>query len=98
LTDENPGAKDQTADLLDVHLLDIAAHVEALLRSVRQAQEKLLSVRGRVSLSPDADPVEAFRARLTLMLRECDELRDAVQAATATAGALDAAPGGTAAS
>ena len=81
-------AIERGADLIDVHILDMAAQLEALFRSVREIQENILRVRGALPPLRGHDPAEAVQHRMAGMLRECDALRDAVQAATTTADRL----------
>jgi len=81
---------EQLTDLLDVHVLDVVAEIEALLRGIREVQREVLRLRG-VSLpgSGDGDtPVATIQGRLGVMLEECDTLRDAVEQATDTAREL----------
>lgn len=82
------GAVERSADLIDVHILDMAAQIEALLRSVREIQENVLRVRGALPPVARQHPAAAVQSRLAGMLRECDALRDAVLAAAATAERL----------
>jgi hypothetical protein len=89
ITAEPPNAAvERDADLIDVHILDMAAQIEALLRSVREIQENVLRMRGALPPLRGHDPAEAVQHRVAGMLRECDALRDAVQAATTTADRL----------
>jgi hypothetical protein len=83
---------EKIADLVDVQILDITAHIEALLRGVREVQHDVLKVRGA-----GADPLPRRRriaaaedaaTRLTGMQRDCDSLKDVIGAATAAAAAL----------
>jgi len=71
---------DQAADVLDIHIVDIAAQLEALLRSVRELQRRVLVIRGALPRT-DADPGAEIQARLGQMLREAEALSDAVNAA-----------------
>ena len=77
----------KTADILDVHLLDIAAEIEALLRSLRDVQRCVLGVRGIAGLS-DCSDAHSVHDRLIGMLGQCETLRDAVAQAADTAAAL----------
>ena len=80
------------ADLLDVHILDITAQIEALLRGVRELQRDLLKVRGAVVTprSPDGRLAAArdAQARLAAMLQVCDVLKAAAQDAAGLATTL----------
>lgn len=80
-------AIDHAANILDVHIVDFAAQLEALLRSVREIQRNILVLRGvlpRTASSPDAE----IETRLRLMREECKALMDAINAATADAASL----------
>ena len=79
---------ERSADLLDVHLLDITAQIEALLRGVREVQENVLRVRGALPPVTGHQPAEVVQNRLARMLRDCDALRDAVEETEATADGL----------
>jgi hypothetical protein len=81
---KSKGPVERNADLIDVHILDMAAQIEALLRSVREVQENVLRVRGALPPIARQHPAVAVQSRLAGMLRECDALRDAVLAAAAT--------------
>jgi hypothetical protein len=88
---KNKAALERTADLLDVHVVDMLAHVQALLRSVTQIQRTILGVRGVAAATVGrsqqaADDVQKLLAR---MAKECDALRDAIQETTVSAGALN---------
>ena len=76
------------ADLVDVHILDIAAHLEAVLRRVRELQRDLLRVRGVPLDGGDMPPADSARGRLNEMLQDCAGLRGAVDAAIVSAQAL----------
>ncbi len=82
----NPRFK-QVADLLDVHILDMAAEIEALLRGVREVQRGVLRARG-VTLPGGEQPAVYIQQRLEGMLKECGTLRDAVLQAMETAKGL----------
>ena len=72
------------ADMLDVHVLDLLVHIEALLRSTREVQRGILRVRGVPDSLTSAEFARApddVRERLDRMRNECDSTRDAVQAA-----------------
>jgi hypothetical protein len=83
---------EKIADLVDVQILDITAHIEALLRGVREVQHAILNVRGagrdpvprggRVAAAEDA------AKRLAGMQRDCESLKEVIGAATAGAAAL----------
>ena len=75
-------------DLIDVHLLDIGAQIEALLRSVREIQHDVLRLRGIAPLNPATDPGDHLQGRLQGMLQECRALQDAIEDAAVTAAAL----------
>ena len=75
-------------DIIDVHLLDIAAQIEALLRSVREIQHDVMRLRGVAPLNPATDPGDHLQSRLQAMLHECRALQDAVEDAAVTAAAL----------
>lgn len=84
---------ERAADILDVHILDIAAETEAMLRGIRQVQRSVLQLRG--TLEPgDAAPVEGIRSHLTRMRADWDALGDAIQAAMDTAETLQEPVGG----
>ena len=82
-------ATERAADVLDVHILDIAAQLEALLRSVREVQRGVLTIRGALPRR-DVDPAAEVHARLGLMVAECNALADAVNAARDAAVSLTA--------
>jgi hypothetical protein len=71
---------DRDADVLDVHILDMAAHVEALLRSIREVQRSVLKLRGAVRANGVHPGVE-IQHRLTRMEGECGALADAIRLA-----------------
>lgn len=75
-------------DLIDVHLLDIAAQIEALLRSVREIQHDVLRLRGVAPPIPETTPADHIQSRLEGMLSECRALQDAVEHAAMTAATL----------
>jgi hypothetical protein len=79
------------ADLMDVHVVDILGHVEALLRSTREIQRGILKVRGAPPSLTGSEREQAasdVRQRVDRMLKECDSLRDAVSEAVTPAGRL----------
>ena len=78
---------ERAADVLDVHIVDIAAQLEALLRSVRELQRSILTIRGALPRT-DGDPAEGIRGRPGMMVRECDALMDAINAAGDDAASL----------
>jgi hypothetical protein len=88
---KNKAALQRTADLPDVHVVDMLAHVQALLRSVTQIERTILGVRGVVGAATvgrsqqAADDVQKLLAR---MAKECDAVRDAIQETAVSAGAL----------
>ena len=88
----NPSSKtplERTADVLDVHVIDVLAQLEALLRSVHEIQRAVLRVRG--TLPPgagDGDAVEDIQLRLARMAEECEALRSAIDEATPVAAEL----------
>lgn len=86
MADTSPSQR--AADLVDVHILDIAAHVEAVLRDIRELQHDVLRVRGVVAADGGRDPADAARARLDRMLEDCARLREAVTAAIVSARTL----------
>ena len=89
MTDQRQSEIGPTADLIDVHLLDIAAQIEALLRGVRDAQHTVLRLRGSLPPAPSGEsPANALNDSLRRMLLECAALRDAVETAIATASML----------
>jgi len=88
---DQPGQS--AADVLDVHILDIAAQLEALLRAVREIQRNVLRLRGALAASgPDADPVTEIQERLASMLRDCDAMRDVLESAAETGARLKKMP------
>lgn len=84
---EQERASNRAGDILDVHLLDIAAQLEAILRSVRHVQSGVLRLRGALPADEGPSPVDDVRERLGLMQREWAALGEAIGAA------LDAADG-----
>jgi hypothetical protein len=78
----------QRADVIDVHILDLAAHVEALLRSIREIQRGVLRVRGAVPPTAGVEPAREVQDRFANMLRQCDALRDAIESGAETAATL----------
>jgi hypothetical protein len=88
------------ADVIDVHLLDLAAQIEALMREVRHIQRAVLRVRGVVPPAPEVTPAKEVQGHFANLLRGCDALRDAAEsgaatAATLTSGQTEAAVGDT---
>ena len=79
---------EQTADLIDVHILNIAGQVEALLRTVREMQENVLRVRGAVPPLTGQHAGAAVQTGLVRMLYECDALRSSIHTAAAAAERL----------
>ena len=85
-----------SADLVDVHILEMLVHIEALLRSARVIQRYVLVVRGVDGLphgEDDGDPAERVRQRLARMLEECDAARSAVEGTLPHAAGLAVVPG-----
>ena len=78
---------EQAADVLDIHIIDIAAQLEALFRSVREVQRGVLTIRGALPRN-EFDPAAEIQARLGQMLQECNALSDAVSAAADAAVSL----------
>jgi hypothetical protein len=78
---------EQAADVLDIHIIDIAAQLEALFRSVREVQRGVLTIRGALPRK-EFDPGADVQARLGQMLQECNALSDAVSAAAEAAVSL----------
>jgi hypothetical protein len=89
--DRQKSPVETTADILDVHVLDVLAQVEMLLRSVREVQRSVLQIRG-VPLRVNAEERSAcgtdVKVRFARMLDECNALRDAIQAASETSESL----------
>lgn len=83
--------KQPVADIIDVHILDLAAQIEALLRSVREIQRGVLRVRGAVPPAPGVEPARELQDQFAKMLRLCDTLRDAVESGAETAATLKSA-------
>ena len=83
--------KQPVADIIDVHILDLAAQIEALLRSVREIQRGVLRVRGAVPPAPGVDPAKDVQDQFANMLRHCDALREAVESGAETAATLSSA-------
>ena len=90
----NPIPADKTpaqlaADQVDVAIIDIAAHLEALLRNVRELQRNALRLRGvAVRGDDDAHPADLIRTRLASMLEECASLRELLNSAIVDARAI----------
>jgi hypothetical protein len=77
------------ADMVDVAVLEIAAHVEVLIGGIRDLQSNALRLRGVVvANSASGDPADLVRARLLRMLEECSSLRAALNSATVNARSL----------
>jgi hypothetical protein len=79
------------ADLVDVHVLDMTAQIEALLRGVRDVQRGILRVRGRVQNEASDDrriAADDVQRRLSDMLADCDALKDAISDGLDRAGGL----------
>jgi hypothetical protein len=77
-----------SADMLDVHVLDIMGHIEALLRSAREVQRGILRARGIphfVTPGEHGGAVADVQQRLARMLGECDAAKQAVEAAALSA-------------
>jgi hypothetical protein len=91
LRGDHPEAE-KIADLVDVQILDITAHIEALLRGVREVQHAILNVRGagREPVPPGGRiaAAELAATRLAAMQRDCDSLKEVIGAAIAGAAAL----------
>jgi hypothetical protein len=83
--------KQPVADIIDVHILDLAAQIEALLRGVREIQRGVLRVRGAVPPAPGVEPAKDLQDQFANMLRVCDALRDAVESGAETAARLTSA-------
>lgn len=83
--------KQPIADIIDVHILDLAAQIEALLRSVREIQRGVLRIRGAVPPAPGVEPSKELQDQFANMLRVCDALRDAVESGAETAATLRSA-------
>ena len=84
---------DDVADAIDVHVLDITARIEALLRGVREVQRGIISVHQsarRDAAGSPRTPASDVASRLTAMLTDCDSLKGAVTDAADRAG-IDAA-------
>jgi hypothetical protein len=78
-------------DAIDVHLLDITAHIEGLLRGVREVQRGILAVRQHARRPGDESRTTApaaIAARLAFMLDDCDSLKGAIADAADKAGDL----------
>jgi hypothetical protein len=72
----------RAADLLDVHLLDIVVHVEALLRGIRHVQGAIVTARTGFTLTGEGDRQHAAdeaQRRLERMLQDCETLRVGIQ-------------------
>ena len=78
---QKKSAEEMKADLVDVHILDLAAHLEAMLHGIRDLQRCALRLRGVNVGVERGDPADLIRARLERMLEECRGLRAAVSAA-----------------
>jgi hypothetical protein len=81
---------ERNADIVDVHILDVTAQIEALLRGIRDAQRNILKLRRARTSGERLDAAGAVQERLREMLRECDALHDAVGQAVDRAGDLAA--------
>src|SRR5688572_16179633 len=82
---------DDVADAIDVHVLDITAQIEALLRGVREVQRGIISVHQsarRDAAGSPRTPASDVASRLTAMLTDCDSLKGAVTDAADRAGEL----------
>lgn len=80
-----------TADMLDVHVLDMLVQIEALLRGAREVQRGILRVRGVIDSPTNKErdgAAHAVRERLDHMLVDCDSTREAVKEACNTAKGL----------
>ena len=83
---------ERTADLVDVHVVDMLAQVQALLRSVSEVQRHVLRVRGvpaSVTQSQREHAGDAVQKVLMRMVAECDAMREAIQEAAASAATLN---------
>jgi hypothetical protein len=84
----------RAADMLDVHLLDIVVHVEALLRGIRRVQGAILTARTGFTMNGPGNRQqaadEAYR-RLDRMLHDCETLRVGIQEGLAQATQLQEA-------
>jgi hypothetical protein len=83
---------ERTADLVDVHVVDMLAQVQALLRSVSEVQRNVLRVRGvpaSVTHSQREHAADALQKVLMRMVEECDAMREAIQEARASAATLN---------
>ena len=92
MSDRQKPAGDQHADVLDVHLVDVAAQIEALLRGLREAQKHVLRLRGALKPLDGEDPVDSVRRRIDGMLTQSEALKDALQAAAEAAAGGPAPP------
>ena len=84
-----------SADLVDVHILEMLTHIEALLRSARVIQRHVLVVRGVRALkneTDDGDPADHVRQRLVRMLEECEATQRAIQGTMIPAETLSMLP------
>lgn len=82
---------DDLADAIDVHVLDITAQIEALLRGVREVQRGILTVHQssrRTTGDSAAAAAATVAARLAIMLTDCDSLKGAITDAADRAGDL----------
>jgi hypothetical protein len=84
-----------SADLVDVHILEMLVHIEALLRSARVIQRHVLVLRGVRALKnedDDSDAAEQVRQRLMQMSRECEAAQSAIQGTMIPAATLSMLP------
>ena len=80
----NKSADEQTADVLDVHVLDVLAQIELFLRNVREIQRFALQLRGVTVPGPHLNSQQALariEQRLVEMHGDCEAFRSAIQSA-----------------
>ena len=91
MTPHRKSPEDARADVLDVHVLDLLAQVELLLRNVREIQRHALRLRGVDVPGPEMNPRQAIAGieqRIREMEGDCDGLRSALAAAAEMVGGL----------
>jgi hypothetical protein len=82
---------ERTADLVDVHVVDMLAQVQALLRSVGAIQRDILRLRGVPASVTRAERERAWidvQKVLGRMVKECDALGEVIRDATAHVATL----------
>ena len=82
------GASELKADALDVHILDLLAEIEALLRNVREIQRAALRLRGVpvvLSSGDRSDALTDIQKRVNEMRSQCRSLESALEEAARTA-------------